>query len=670
MVDLEPFIGKTIAGRYRVTDMIGMGGMGAVYAAVQEPLGRTVALKVLKPGFARDDVAVARFKKEAAIVAELSHPNIVTLHDYGETEDGTLYIVMERLRGSTLSALLRSRGVMAWPRTLPLMQDIVRALSVAHAHGVIHRDLKLDNVMLVQTEGGPEIVKVLDFGVAKTLKAVDTNAALTQTDSSPGTPGYMSPELARGISNDPRSDFYALGVVWFELLVGRRPFTDKNAMDLFLHQMTLPTPSIRAVAPALNVPASLDALIQKLLDKNPEGRPANTDALLDAIFALEDELATDPRRRRTSADSLAGRVSGEGKSDVVTLPTGAGLFLPTQAGGAPPFTGAGSEAQPTEDGKFALISSSTNTVTITDPIVPAELGSVSQPATTLVDVPASHSPSTQAAMQLASAQPRSRAPIAAAVVILAAVTVLVIASQRTGPANDVDTGMDPGGRGPLAYQTQVVPRNPDEARETRAVHASTRASTSAPSVIPATATPATAAVIAATDVAPPPDDVAVPEAVPASGVVSMPTIATATVTATVTATNDDVTALRSRMSAANNQIRERFLLPDDVPGYRKLSLDISKALDGGRVDDAAARVRELESELSSLRITEAFIRNKITRVEANFPKGWPRNDAQRKDLAKLRSDVAERFGANDLPGANYALNKLWLFSLKARQTNE
>ncbi len=659
VTELEPFIGKTIAGRYRVTDMIGMGGMGAVYAAVQEPLGRSVALKVLKPGFARDDVAVARFKKEAAIVAELSHPNIVTLHDYGETEDGTLYIVMERLRGATLSSLLRARGAMTWQRTLPIIQDIVRALSIAHAHGIIHRDLKLDNVMLVQADGGPEIVKVLDFGVAKTLKSVDTNAALTQTDSSPGTPGYMSPELARGISNDPRSDFYALGVVWFELIVGRRPFTDKNAMDVFLHQMTRPPPSIRKEAPKLDVPESVDALVRLLLDKDPTKRPANTDALLDAMFALEDQLQTDPRRRRSTSSETSSRVSS---TDVPTLPTGAGLFLPTQAGGAPPFTDADA-VRPTEDGRYEQINASTNTVTITDPIVPPDFDAANGAAATIVDA-AAMTPATPPVVQLARAQPRSRAPIAAAVVLFAGVVVLLVtfSQQGTETPRDVDTGIDPGARGPLAFQVEMLAANNAEdddvvtSRGAPGLVPGGRAVTQAmekpppPESAPSTEVPTAVA----------PVEVAPVEAVNASGVaVAMPA-----------STHVSADELRARLSSANNQIRERFLLPDDVADYRKLTNDISKALGANRVDDAEAGVRELEAALSSLRITEQFIRKKIARVEANFPKGWPRNEAQRADLAKLRSDVAERFGANDLPGANYALNKLWLFSLKARQTNE
>src|SRR4051794_27356192 len=143
----ESLIGRTIGGRYEVVERIGAGGMGAVYAAVQQPLGRTVALKVLRPGFARDEVAVARFKKEAAIVSGSSHPHVVTLHDFGETDDGLLYIVMEHLKGATLSHTLRTQGVMPWRRTIPIIADVVRGLSAAHAVGIIHRDLKLDNIM-------------------------------------------------------------------------------------------------------------------------------------------------------------------------------------------------------------------------------------------------------------------------------------------------------------------------------------------------------------------------------------------------------------------------------------------------------------------------------------------------------------------------------------------
>lgn len=674
MAQLDPLVGKTIAGRYRVTDLIGLGGMGAVYSAIQEPLGRTVALKVLKPSFARDDVVVARFKKEAAIVAELSHPNVVTLHDYGETEDGLLFIVMEHLRGSTLSTVLRSRGVMPWQRTLPLIKDVVRALSAAHALGVIHRDLKLDNIMLVQ-DGERDIVKVLDFGVAKTLNKVDAQeAALTQTDSSPGTPGYMSPELARGITTDPRSDFYALGVVWFELIVGHRPFTDRNAMDLFLHQMTLPVPRIRDAAPQLDVPEAIDTLVCRMLDKDPAKRPADCAALLEAMFAMEEELPTDPRRRRTSSgDSIPA--APVVVTPAPTLPTLGGLFLPTQAGGHPPFTGPGSESQddaPTE---------TTTSLPFKDPASIATLPSTQAQSLPIVapsiDIDSlRQDPGVVVAAAVARAQTRSRAPIAAAVVVVAATLVAIAALRPAGSGQNDLEGVAADARGPLVYtvdrsapstRTAAPIAFGASARPTASARTAGTAATTTTTTTTTTPTTTSSSAPTALDAEPQPASVKIepPEVVPASGV-------TALHETTATSAPPDIPALRQRMSAVSDQLRERFLLPDDVPNYRQLSIAIDKAIGESRAADADAALRDLERALSSLRITESFIRKKIARVEANLPKekGWPRTDAQRAELGALRTDIAERFGAGDLPGANYALNKLWLFSLKARQTRE
>jgi hypothetical protein len=245
-------------------------------------------------------------------------------------------------------------------------------------------------------------------------------------------------------------------------------------------------------------------------------------------------------------------------------------------------------------------------------------------------------------------------------VLLAGAAVLFVSQRPSEAPRDVDTGLDPGVRGPLAYQVEVVETPTAQDDEVDAKPAGASTTRGAPGLVPGERDASTPT---AAEVAPPsPVDVAPVEAVNAAGDAAAPL---PTPTPTVS-----VDELRARMSSMNNQIRERFLLPDDVPDYRKLTNDITKALAANSVDEAEAGVRQLESALSSLRITDAFIRKKLARVEANFPQGWPRNDVQRKELAKLRTDVAERFGANDLPGANYALNKLWLFSLKARQTND
>ena len=283
----DTLLGTKLAGRYRVERRLGMGGMGAVYLAVQDPLGRAVALKVLRPHLIADPVAVERFKNEARTIASVHHPHIVGVHDFGETADGTLYLVMEYLEGRTLAEALRSDGPMPWERTLSIVRDVARALSAAHRRGVVHRDLKPDNIVLVDVDGEDrESAKVLDFGIAKLVKGDEQAKNLTGTGFVPGTPGYIAPEQILGERDDLRCDLYALGVTWFEMLAGRRPFVADTAMKVFLAHLNDPVPAVGDVHAAAHVPPPVEALLRALLAKDPDERPKDADALLDRLRAL------------------------------------------------------------------------------------------------------------------------------------------------------------------------------------------------------------------------------------------------------------------------------------------------------------------------------------------------------------------------------------------------
>jgi serine/threonine-protein kinase len=615
----EPLIGRTIAGRYRITRKLGHGGMGAVFEALQEPLGRTVAVKVLKSSYARDEIAVARFRKEAAIVAALSHPNIVTLHDYGETEDGLLYIVMEHLKGSTLTRIVRSEGAMPWQRTLPIVQDITRALAAAHAVGVIHRDLKLDNVMLVQADDDRDHVKILDFGIAKTLHGESEGVQLTQTDSSPGTPGYMSPELARGVTDDPRSDFYALGVVWFELLVGRRPFVEKNMMDVFLAQMTRPTPSVREAAPEREIPDAIDALLQRLLHRSPEGRPANTTELLDALAGVE----ANGRPRRTTSGSTARASVAPSSSETSTVPTAAGLFLPTQFGPPPAMTDASPDAP-------------TVAATVVDaPLVPTVPDVAAPPP-----APAAEAPRRKRSRLAAVIQP--------AILVAGGVGAALFALNQGAAPRHVDVDVAPAP--PPSFTIEV------------------KKPLARPKIGPPSMRGAASDVPQATETAPaaPVDEPDQPQEEVRHE--EKPVDVEGATAAPAEAALHDVDTLRARLASVGDRIRERMLLPDDVPGYRALSARVSEDLAAGKGDDAAAALDQLEANVSAVRFTDDFIRKKILRIEGGLPKQPPDDAAVAAELANLRTDVHEHFGAHDLPATNLALNRLWLFSLKHRLT--
>ncbi len=286
---IDPLLSTVVAGRYRIVRRLGCGGMGAVYAAEQAPLGREVALKVLRPEFARDPVAVERFKREAQLIAALHHPHIVNIHDFGADDDGTLFIAMELLPGEDLSSRLRRTGPLSWDAALVIVEQIARALAGAHAKGVVHRDLKPANVLLLDVDGARAFVKVVDFGVAKLMRAdrnEDGAPRITGDGFVPGTPGYIAPEnIAGGDGDDPRSDLYSLGVTWFELLTGSTPFVGDSAMQILLQQLHGEPPRPSDLA-RLSLPAAGEALLVRLLAREPSMRPASATTLLAELGGL------------------------------------------------------------------------------------------------------------------------------------------------------------------------------------------------------------------------------------------------------------------------------------------------------------------------------------------------------------------------------------------------
>jgi serine/threonine protein kinase len=281
----DSYVGRMIAGRYAVVKKLNQGGMGAVYLAIQRPLDRFVAVKVLLKSHAGDPTAARRFEKEARSVSRLTHPHVVTLYDFGETEANELYIAMEYLHGTSLRELLDASGFISWDRSLHIMRGVVSALVAAHGAGIIHRDLKPENVMLVERSGDEDFAKVLDFGLAKSVEP-ESASAITQRDIIPGTPAYLSPERANGVADDPRSDLYALGAMWFELLVGRPPFEGESSIKVILrHIHEQPAVPSRA-NPKNPIPPVIDQLVLQLLEKHPDHRPRSAEELLERLETL------------------------------------------------------------------------------------------------------------------------------------------------------------------------------------------------------------------------------------------------------------------------------------------------------------------------------------------------------------------------------------------------
>src|SRR5579863_6277704 len=260
---------RVFSNRYELTHLIARGGMAQVYRARDRLLDRPVALKVLFPELSVDRAFVERFRREAQAAANLSHPNIVPVFDWGE-DGGTYYIVMEYIDGQPLSQALKAGGPMPAGRVAQIGARVADALAYAHRHGVVHRDVKPGNVLLTNDEQ----VKVTDFGIAR---AVNTEESLTQTGAVMGTATYFSPEQAEGMGVDSRSDIYSLGVVIFEMVTGRPPFLGDTPVAVASKHVREYPPAPRDINPA--VPANLEAVIMKCMAKSPDHRYATGDDL-------------------------------------------------------------------------------------------------------------------------------------------------------------------------------------------------------------------------------------------------------------------------------------------------------------------------------------------------------------------------------------------------------
>jgi tRNA A-37 threonylcarbamoyl transferase component Bud32 len=280
----DPLVGRTVAGgKYTIASVLGRGGMGVVYAAIQHPVERKVALKVIHRELAGERHIVERFMQEMTLTAAIEHPHTVRLYDVGDL-DGQPFITTELLEGRTLRDELARTGRMPPERVVAIALQIARALRGAQEHGVVHRDLKPENIMLLDRYGERDYVKVLDFGIARSLHRTASDLR-TGTGAIMGTPAYMSPEQCEGKPVDARSDLYALGLIAYELCAGKLPFPPSPSIpQMLLAHVTQAPPDVVASAPG--VPAALGHLIMNLLAKTPDERPADADAVIAALERL------------------------------------------------------------------------------------------------------------------------------------------------------------------------------------------------------------------------------------------------------------------------------------------------------------------------------------------------------------------------------------------------
>ncbi len=314
----DPLIGKTFPGGYVLLELIGVGGMGRVYRAEQKALGRTVAVKVIHQHLHGEEGAAARFITEARAASRLNHPNVVGVIDFGRTgaADGNLlYLVMEYLRGRDLSRIAYEEGPLAFPRIVDILKQTLNALDEAHHLGIIHRDVKPENIVLEPTRGGADFVKVVDFGLAKLRPdmltgIVSGGTGITSPGIVCGTPDYMSPEQGRGDPLDPRSDLYALGVIMFQLLTGQLPFEAASPTQVVLMHLQQPPPDPRKLVPERRIPDPLAEVCLTALAKDRNKRYPDSTAFIKALDAA---LGSNSLQRTTPKSTVT---CGQCKSDV------------------------------------------------------------------------------------------------------------------------------------------------------------------------------------------------------------------------------------------------------------------------------------------------------------------------------------------------------------------
>ena len=315
----DPLLGRVFEGKYRLDERLGGGGMGTVYHATHLLIDRPVAVKVLSQRFVGDQTAQQRFRREARAAGRMQHPNAVTVTDFGATEDGYLYIVMELLEGRTLRDLLAHEAPLDPARAVAIILQTSAAVGAAHEAGLIHRDLKPANIFVVQRADIPAVVKVLDFGVAKFMveEQDDDYNTLTQVGAIIGTPRYKSPEQCSGAATlTPASDDYSLGIILYEMLTGSAPFNADTPLAIALKQVTQTPQAPREVVASL--PEALERVVLHALKKDPSERPRDANEFRRELLATAESLGlehaespnvtTFERLRRAGTESPSGRL--------------------------------------------------------------------------------------------------------------------------------------------------------------------------------------------------------------------------------------------------------------------------------------------------------------------------------------------------------------------------
>jgi len=445
--DADLAVGSVLDGRYRIDAILGTGGMGRVYRGEHTGIGRPVAIKVLHADLSRNKEAAQRFQREALASGRLDHPNIVGVSDFGIVEDGPCYLVMEVLEGESLGARLEREKRIPWRDAIEILRGVLYGLRHAHDRGVVHRDIKPDNIFLARKDGDV-IVKILDFGIAKLYAGSPDDPASTRVGLTVGTPAYLSPEQAVGGEIKPASDLYSATILLFEMIAGRPPFDEKDPLAMLGAHVSRTPPRLAEVAPELDVPPALEDVIQRGLQKTASERISSANeylSLLDVVLAAE----------RASAPSFFGQPVAPPTSGAAPAPTFTPVHGTSVAGLTPlPDPSGGAPAVPTPSPSSSPAPS------------PAPLSGPHTPAPVSFSAPTEALPVQTRSISLAEAPPLPRTwikvgAIVLAVVVLAALVAALSSGDSASERRDTSTSSTPPAPPP------VVPVAPKVDKATR-----------------------------------------------------------------------------------------------------------------------------------------------------------------------------------------------------------
>ncbi len=412
--------GEIIGRRYRVDRLLGKGGFGAVFRATHVVTQQELVLKVLKPNLSDDETQVKRFLQEARTASKLSHPNTVRVYDFGQTDAGHLYLAMELLHGQELGQVLLDEGILAPERAIHIAIGVLKSLAEAHQAGLVHRDLKPDNIFLCKVHGEDDFVKVIDFGIAKPIEQGD-DGGLTRTGFTVGTPKYMSPEQVLNKGVEGRSDLYALGVILYQCLSGELPLSGPSPVETMMAHVQQEPAALSLVCPQ-ELPPGLEAVVMRALRKQPNQRFVDAEDMRAALEEVQESAGLTTGRKARSAKLRAvtpadveRTTAQQVRPDPVQTPAPSLTLVRNEPS-------ARNETPNTEDGLDATLQNANPR-----PRAPTQPSTAVVPLATLKDarVPANHLDATLdvAKPQIARPQAKTRtsaaAPIAAVVVVLA-----------------------------------------------------------------------------------------------------------------------------------------------------------------------------------------------------------------------------------------------------------